>query len=257
MKLRALVVGMGLLCTFSSFAASELRYGLEAEYPPFESRNAAGELEGFDVDLGNAICKAAAMKCSWVETSFDALIPGLVAKKFDAINSAMNITEQRRKSIDFTQPIYRIPSQLVGKAGTAVEATPEGLKGKTIGVLQGSIQETYAKEHWEKQGVTVVSYKDQNMAWGDLLNGRIDASLVMSAAGQAGFLSKPQGKGFGFIGKPVSDDTILGSGIGFGLRKGDEATKKQLDAAIDKVRADGTIAKLADKYFPGIDVSVK
>ena len=239
MKLRALVVGMGLLCTFSSFAASELRYGLEAEYPPFESRNAAGELEGFDVELGNAICKAAALKCSWVETSFDALIPGLVAKKFDAINSAMNIT------------------QLVGKAGTAVEATPEGLKGKTIGVLQGSIQETYAKEHWEKQGVTVVSYKDQNMAWGDLLNGRIDASLVMSAAGQAGFLSKPQGKGFGFIGKPVSDDTILGSGIGFGLRKGDEATKKQLDAAIDKVRADGTIAKLADKYFPGIDVSVK
>ena len=237
MKLRALVVGMGLLCTFSSFAATELRYGLEAEYPPFESRNASGELEGFDVELGNAIRKAAALKCSWVETSFDALIPGLVAKKFDAINSAMNITEQRRKSIDFTQPIYRIPSQLVGKAGTAVEATPEGLKGK--------------------QGVTVVSYKDQNMAWGDLLNGRIDASLVMSAAGQAGFLSKPQGKGFGFIGKPVSDDTILGSGIGFGLRKGDEATKKQLDAAIDKVRADGTIAKLADKYFPGIDVSVK
>ena len=122
--------------------------------------------------------------------------------------------------------------------------------------MQGSIQETYAKEHWEKHGVTVVSYKDQNMAWGDLLNGRIDASLVMSAAGQAGFLSKPQGKGFGFIGKPVSDDTILGSGIGFGLRKGDEATKKQLDAAIDKVRADGTIKTLAEKYFPGIDVSV-
>ena len=100
-------------------SATELRYGLEAEYPPFESRNASGELEGFDVELGNAICKAAALKCSWVETSFDALIPGLVAKKFDAINSAMNITEQRRKSIDFTQPIYRIPSQLVGKAGTA------------------------------------------------------------------------------------------------------------------------------------------
>lgn len=78
----------------------------------------------------------------------------------------MNITEQRHKSIDFTQPIYRIPSQLVGKAGSAVEATPEGLKGKTIGVLRGSIQETYAKEHWEKHGVTVVSYKDQNMASG-------------------------------------------------------------------------------------------
>lgn len=256
-KVHALSLLVGMFSAFSTLAATEMRYGLEAEYPPFESRNSAGELEGFDIELGNAICKAASLKCSWVETSFDALIPGLMAKKFDAINSAMNITEQRRKSIDFTQPIYRIPSQLVGKAGNTFDATPEGLKGKTIGVLQGSIQETYAKEHWEKHGVTVVSYKDQNMAWGDLLNGRIDASLVMSAAGQAGFLSKPQGKGFGFIGKPVSDDTILGSGIGFGLRKGDEATKKQLDTAIEKVKADGTVTELAKKYFPGIDVSVK
>jgi lysine/arginine/ornithine transport system substrate-binding protein len=257
MKIKALLLTLGMFSVFSSFAASELRYGVEAEYPPFESKNAAGELEGFDIELGKAICQAAALKCSWVESSFDALIPGLVAKKFDAINSAMNITDQRRKSIDFTQPIYRIPSQLVGKAGDGMEATPDGLKGKTIGVLQGSIQETFAKEHWEKHGVTVVSYKDQNMAWADLLNGRIDASLVMSAAGQAGFLSKPQGKGFGFIGKPVSDDTILGSGIGFGLRQGDDATKAQLNTAIDNVRADGTITKLAAKYFPGIDVSVK
>ncbi|WP_202303655.1 ABC transporter substrate-binding protein [Dryocola clanedunensis] len=256
-KLHALGLAVGMLTTFSTLAATEMRYGVEAEYPPFESRNSSGELEGFDIDLGNAVCEAANLKCSWVETSFDALIPGLMSKKFDAINSAMNITEQRRKSIDFTQPIYRIPSQLVGKTGSVMEATPAGLKGKTIGVLQGSIQETYAKEHWEKQGVTVVSYKDQNMAWGDLLNGRIDASLVMSAAGQAGFLSKPQGKGFGFIGKPVSDDTILGSGIGFGLRKGDAETKKQLDAAIEKVKADGTVTTLAKKYFPGIDVSVK
>ena len=106
MKLKALFLGMGMLCSLSSFAATHLRYGLEAEYPPFESRNASGELEGFDIELGNAICKAAELKCTWVETSFDALIPGLVAKKFDAINSAMNITEQRRQSIDFTQPIH-------------------------------------------------------------------------------------------------------------------------------------------------------
>lgn len=257
MNVKTLVLSIGLLSSLSAFAAGELRYGVEAEYPPFESRNSAGQLEGFDIDLGNAICKAAGLKCSWVEGAFDALIPGLMAKKFDAINSAMNITDQRRKSIDFTQPIYRIPSQLVGKANSGLQATPEGLQGKTIGVLQGSIQETFAKEHWETRGVTVVSYKDQNMAWADLLNGRIDASLVMSAAGQAGFLSKPQGKGFGFIGQPVSDDTILGSGIGFGLRKGDTQTKQQLDAAIDKVRADGTITRLAAKYFPGIDVSVK
>jgi lysine/arginine/ornithine transport system substrate-binding protein len=109
MKITALTLALGMMCTFSAFAAGELRYGVEAEYPPFESRNTAGELEGFDIDLGNAICKAAQLKCSWVETSFDALIPGLVAKKFDAINSAMNITEQRRKSIDFTSRFIAFP----------------------------------------------------------------------------------------------------------------------------------------------------
>ena len=77
----------------------------------------------------------------------------------------MNITEQRRKSIDFTQPIYRIPSQLVGKAGSAVEASRRA-EGQNHRRSPGSIQETYAKEHWEKHGVTVVSYKDQNMARG-------------------------------------------------------------------------------------------
>ncbi|WP_313486356.1 transporter substrate-binding domain-containing protein, partial [Atlantibacter hermannii] len=156
-KIKTLCLALGMFSSFASFAATELRYGVEAEYPPFESRNAQGELEGFDIELGNAICAAASLKCSWVESSFDTLIPGLTAKKFDAINSAMNITEQRRKSIDFTQPIYRIPSQLVGKEGSGLDATAEALKGKTIGVLAGSIQETYAKEHWEKQGVEVVS----------------------------------------------------------------------------------------------------
>jgi hypothetical protein len=109
-----------------------MHYGQLAEQL---GRPGAARAVGAANDLGKAICEAAALKCDWVETSFDALIPGLMSKKFDAINSAMNITEKRRESIDFTQPIYRIPSQLVGKSGSAVDATPEGLKGKTIGWL--------------------------------------------------------------------------------------------------------------------------
>lgn len=255
-KLNALLVAVGLLSSLSVMAA-DIRYGVESQYPPFESRNAQGELEGFDIELGNAICKAGNLHCSWVESSFDALIPGLTAKKFDAINSAMNITEQRMKSIGFTTPIYRIPSQLVGKEGAGLQPTAAGLQGKNIGVLQGSIQETYAKQHWEPKGVTVTSYQDQNQVYNDMVAGRVDGTLVMSAAGQSGFLDKPQGKGFAFIGKAVEDDKILGSGIGYGLRKDDAELKKQLDAAIVKVQQDGTVTRLAKKYFPGIDVSVK
>ncbi|WP_437610940.1 ABC transporter substrate-binding protein [Erwinia sp. V71] len=256
-KMNALLIAVGLLSSVSVMAQQSLRYGVESQYPPFESRNAHGELEGFDIELGNAVCKAANITCSWVESSFDALIPALAAKKFDAINSAMNITEQRQKSIAFTTPIYRIPSQLVGREGAGLQPTAEGLKGKNIGVLQGSIQETYAKQHWETKGVTVTSYQDQNQVYNDMVAGRVDGTLVMSAAGQSGFLSKPQGKGFAFIGKAVEDDKILGSGIGYGLRKDDAELKKQLDAAIVKLQQDGTVATLAQKYFPGIDVSVK
>ncbi|MFG1172526.1 transporter substrate-binding domain-containing protein [Erwiniaceae bacterium CAU 1747] len=257
-KLNALFVAIGLLSSVSALAQQTLRYGVESQYPPFESRNASGELEGFDIELGNAICQAGNFKCSWVESSFDALIPALSAKKFDAINSAMNITAAREKSIAFTRPVYRIPSMLVAKTDAGLkDATPESLKGKSIGVLQGSIQETYAKKHWEPKGVTVTSYQDQNQVYNDMVAGRLDGTLVMSAAGQSGFLDKPQGKGFGFIGKAVEDDAILGSGIGFGLRKNDTQLKSELDAAIARVQTDGTLTRLAAKFFPGIDVSVK
>lgn len=256
-KLNILMLSLGLLSSSVVLAQTELRFGPEAEYLPFESKNTKGQLEGFDIDLGNAICEAGNFKCTWVETSFDALIPSLQAKKFDAINSAMNITEKRKESIDFTAPIYRIPTQLLGKPDTGLAPTPEALKVKNIGVLQGSIQEVYAKEHWEPKGVTVTAYKDQNLAYEDLAAGRLDGTLVMAAAGQSGFLNKPEGKGFGFIGKEVDDATILGSGIGFGLRKSDTELKVEFDKAIKQVQDDGTVEKLAKKYFPGFDVRVQ
>lgn len=256
-KLNALFVAIGLLTSMSALAQDTLRYGLESQYPPFESRNASGELEGFDIELGKAICQAGNFKCSWVESSFDALIPALAAKKFDAINSAMNITEARMKSIGFTHPIYRIPSMLIAKTGSGLLPTVDSLKGKSIGVLQGSIQEIFAKKHWEPQGVTVTPYQDQNQVYNDMVAGRLDGTLVMSAAGQSGFLEKPQGKEFSFAGKAVEDPVVLGVGIGFGLRKDDARLKEALDAAIVKVQNDGTVTKLAAKFFPGIDVAVK
>lgn len=256
-KLNALFVAVGLLTSVSALAQDTLRYGLESQYPPFESRNASGELEGFDIELGKAICQVGNFKCSWVESSFDALIPALAAKKFDAINSAMNITEARMKSIGFTHPIYRIPSMLIAKTGSGLQPTVDSLKGKSIGVLQGSVQETFAKKHWEPQGVTVTPYQDQNQVYNDMVAGRLDGTLVMSAAGQSGFLEKPQGKEFSFAGKAVEDPEVLGVGIGFGLRKDDAKLKEALDAAIVKVQNDGTVTKLAAKFFPGIDVAVK
>ena len=199
-KLAAMLV---LACSFGStaaFAADTLRFGLEAQYPPFESKSSTGELQGLDIDVGNAVCVAAQMTCKWVETSFDGLIPALQGRKFDAINSAMNATDQRRQAIDFTTVVYRVPTQLIAKTGSGLQPTAASLKGKSVGVLQGSIQETYAKAHWANAGVNVVPYQDQNQAYTDLVAGRLDGTLVLAPAGQTGFLSKPDGKGYSFVG---------------------------------------------------------
>lgn len=237
--------------------ASSMRFGIEAQYPPFESKDASGHLQGLDVDIGKAVCEQAHLTCTWVETSFDGLIPALQGRKFDAINSAMNATAQRRHTIDFTTVIYRVPTQLIARADSGLAATPESLKGKHVGVLQGSIQEAYAKAHWAPAGVDVVSYQDQNQVYADLVAGRLDATLVLAPAGQEGFLSRPDGKGFAFVGQPVRDEKILGSGIAFGIRRGDDALRTRLDAAIEKLQADGVVKALARKYLGDIDVSVK
>lgn len=248
-------------CAFASFStladSATLKYGLEAQYPPFESKNAQGQLQGFDIDVGNAICAAASLKCQWVETSFDGLIPALESRKFDAINSAMNVTEKRRQAIDFTDVIYRVPTKLIAKKGSGLLPTVDSLKGKHIGVLQGSIQEAFAMAHWAPKGVDVVSYQDQNQVYLDLSSGRLDGTLVLAPAGQTGFLARPDGKDYQFVGDAVQDDKILGSGIAYGLRKGDTATAEKLNAAIAKVKQEGLIKQLAKKYFGDIDVSVK
>lgn len=248
-------------CVLASFSAlaegTAFKFGLEAQYPPFESKSASGELQGFDIDVGNAVCAAAKLKCEWFDTAFDGLIPALQARKFDAINSAMNVTEKRRQAIDFTDVIYRVPSQLIAKKSSGLLPTVESLKGKHVGVLQGSIQESYAQAHWAPKGVDVVSYQDQNQVYLDLSSGRLDGTLVLAPAGQTGFLDRPDGKDFAFAGDAVRDDKILGSGIAFGLRKGDTANKQKLDAAIAKIKQEGVIQQLSKKYFGDIDVTVK
>lgn len=259
--MKKLKIALLLGCAVASFNAladgSVLKFGLEAQYPPFESKSATGELQGFDIDLGNAVCAAASVKCDWFDTSFDGLIAALQARKFDAINSAMNVTEKRRQAIDFTNVIYRVPTKLIAKKDSGLLPTVESLKGKHIGVLQGSIQESYAQAHWAPKGVDIVSYQDQNQVYLDLASGRLDGTLVLAPAGQSGFLSRPDGKDYAFVGDAVRDDKILGSGIAFGLRKGDTALKEKLDAAIAKVQQDGVVKSLSKKYFCDIDVSVK
>lgn len=245
------VMMMALIGSFSAACQAEtvIKFGVDPSFPPFESKAADGSLVGFDIDLGNAICEQAKAKCVWVETAYDSIIPALNAKKFDAVLSAMAITEKRKAQVNFSNVLYNIPSVLVAKKGSQLDATVDSLKGKVVGVAQGTTQEAYAVGMWQSKGIQVVSYQNQDSVNLDLETGRIDATFTNAAAAETGFLKTPQGTGFGFVGKTVLDPQYLGGGAAIALRKDDQAQLAIINQALAAIHADGTYTKLEKKYF--------
>ncbi|ORM72783.1 ABC transporter substrate-binding protein [Pantoea wallisii] len=243
----ALLLSLG---AFSQLTAAQqtLRFGVDPTFPPFESKASDGSLQGFDIELGNAICAQAKVKCQWVQIGFDGSIPALQAKKFDAILSAMSMTEKRRQQVAFSNMLYVTPSALLTPANSTLTEDISTLRGKNIGVAQGTIQETYAKSKWAPQGVNIVSYPNQMEIYPDLVAGRLDASLANAVSAEQGFLGTPEGKGY--VNKATLDDKeLLGNGVGIGLRKGDEANLTLINSALAELHKNGTYDKLAKKYF--------
>jgi histidine transport system substrate-binding protein len=250
-RVMALSLMLGLSSAASVFAAvpGSIRIGTDPTYPPFESKNAQGKLVGFDIDLANEICKRIHTQCTYVESDFDALIPSLKAKKIDAIISSLSITAKRQEEIAFSEKLYAANARLVAPKGSKIEPTIESLKGKNIGLLQGTTQETYANQNWRPKGVNVTPYANQDLVYQDLNAGRIDAAFQDEVQASEGFLKQPVGKNYAFAGPAVKDDKIFGVGTGMGLRKDDSELKAAIDKAFADMRKDGTYDKIAKKYF--------
>ena len=253
MKKLALSLSLALALSSVStvFAAipQKVRIGTDPTYAPFESKNAQGELVGFDIDLAKELCKRINTQCTFIENPLDALIPSLKAKKIDAIMSSLSITEKRQQEIAFSDKLYAADSRLIAAKGSPIQPTLESLKGKHVGVLQGSTQEAYGNERWRSHGVDVVAYQNQDLIYSDLAAGRLDAALQDEVAASEGFLKQPAGKDFAFAGPSVKDKKFFGDGTGIGLRKDDSELKAAFDKALAELRKDGTYDKMAKKYF--------
>lgn len=186
-------------------ASAKHSYRYRCHLRAFSSKDAKGDFVGFDIDLGNELCSRIKVKCTWVGSDFDSLIPSLKAKKIDAIISSLSITEKRQQEIAFSDKLYAADSRLIAPKGSSIQPTLESLKGKHVGVLQGSTQEAYGNERWRSQGVDVVAYQNQDLIYSDLAAGRLDAALQDEVAASEGFLKQPAGKDFAFAGPSVKD----------------------------------------------------
>lgn len=242
MKKLAIALIAAIAVAGSAVAADKIRIGTEGAYPPFNQIDAGGKLIGFDIDIANALCEQMKVTCEFVTQDWDGIIPGLLAKKYDAIVASMSITDERKQKVDFTERYYSNSLSFIRKKGAAIEQ--DKLKGKVLGAQRATI----AAEHIEKlygKTVDIKLYDTQENAFLDLEAGRIDVMVVDFGVG-FNWLQSSAGKGFEFFGKNAD----VNDHIGIAVRKGEKELADKFSQAIKAIRASGVYQKINAKYFP-------
>lgn len=224
-----------------------LKIATEGTYPPWSFKDAQGQLQGWDVDIANALCTKMKAKCEINAQDWDGIIPGLLAKKYDLIVASMAMTEQRRQRVDFSNKYKETVSRFIGKKGSPADVSPAALKGKTIGVQRGSIQAAYLSENYKQSDLKF--YDTPQAAELDLVAGRVDYILGNMVTYYVGFMKRPEAKDYEFVG-PELKGGLLGDGNGIALRKGDAELMAKVNAALAAIIADGTYDAITKKYFP-------
>lgn len=245
------VAALLLLASGGVAAAQEIRIATEGAYPPFNFTQPDGKVAGLEVELANALCERMKRPCTVVAQEWDGIIPGLLAKKYDAIMATMNITPERAKAIGFSVPYMVVPAYFVAPANSAIDGSPASLRGKTIGAQVSTTHSRYVEKHLGSDA-TLKTYDTASNLLADLKAGRLDAAITTGATA-SDWVKGDGGKSVKLVGQPVIDAEVFGPGIGVGLRKEDTALKQSFDEAIRAVVQDGTLARIAVRY---VDFSI-
>jgi ABC-type amino acid transport substrate-binding protein len=247
-SIRRWLVALALLffCALPGSAAEDqLRIIRGGVYPPFTYRDATGAMVGFEVDIADALCAVLVVRCVATDVSFEQMIPALLAGRGDVIIASLSITEERKKLVAFTNRYYRTPMQFIARRGFDRPITRDGLRGLRIGVTAGGTDEVYARNNFSGAATIVPLAGDENILNHALIEGQVDLLLGDSLA-MWPFITSTQGRDFAFVGEPIYVD----QDIGIAVRKQDEALRQRLNAAIARIRLDGTYQKINAKYFP-------
>ena len=228
-----------LLGSSIAVSAQELTFAMEPSYPPFETTNEKGEIIGFDVDVANAICKEIQATCKFKGEAFDALIPNLKAKRFDASISAIDITDARAKQVLFSDAYYDSTASYVALKG---KATLES--AKNVGVQNGTTFQQYTVA--ETKQYSPKSYASLQSAILDLKSGRIDI-IFGDTAVLADMISKePE---IQFVGEKVTNKKYFGNGLGIAMHKSNKDLAAQLNKGLAAIKANGEYQKIYDKWM--------
>ncbi len=271
-RLALVAVGIAMAPALAHAQAGKptsLKIATEGAFQPWNFTGAGGKLDGFEIELVNDLCRRMNVTCEIVAQDWDGIIPALNAKKYDAIVAGMSITDKRLEVINFSKPYAQVSNGIVvaknspeakalgpvakfnltsrpGESEAAVAKVRDALKGKTLGVQTSSSHSSFTDKYL-KGAVEIREYKTTEQYDLDLAAGRVDA-VIGDTTALRGTLDKPEFKDFAVAG-PGFSGGVLGRGVAVGLRKDSQELKGMFDTAITAAIADGTVKKLAEKWF--------
>lgn len=226
----------------SGVQAQSVRIATEGVYPPWNFVDESGNPAGYEIDLGNEICKRAALECTFQLNDWDSIIPNLVAGNYDVIMAGMSVTDERKASIDFSADYFPPePSKYMVRAGTALDF--DNLSGVNIGVQSSTIQAAYVDQNLAAAN-TVKAFANADQALADLNAGNVDVILA-----DGNYLTEVVAGSGGAL-ELVGPDVSIGGGVAAGLRKADDELEGKINEAIASMKADGTLDAMIIKWFP-------
>lgn len=233
MKKLILAAVMAVSATGGAMAQDTVRIATEGLYAPYNFINDAGKLDGFEIDLGNEICKRAELTCTFVQNDWDSMMPNLNSSNFDVIMAGMSITDERKKDRLFSENYY--PPATSFYVALSKDAD---IKGGTVAAQTGTIQAGHVAE----SGAQLVEFKTPDETVAAVKNGEADAVLA-----DKDYLQPIVDQSNGEL--VIVDQVSLGDGVGAAFRMSDAALVEKFNGAITAMKADGSLNELIKKWF--------
>jgi polar amino acid transport system substrate-binding protein len=221
-------------------ATKKIRVVMDATWPPFEMLNeTTKQPEGFDVDLMNAIAKKANLQIEFVNVPFDSALAGMAQCQYDVAISAITITEERKKSMLFTDPYFSAGQVVTVNSTNTDIKSKDDLSGKKVGAMLGT---TGAIEAEKIPGVIFSVYDTIDQAFLDVMNGQIDAAIADNPLA-IGFVGKNPAK-LKTVGPVFTDENY---GIAVCNKQPDLLTK--INQGLAAFKSEGGVDQLVNKWL--------
>ena len=215
-------------------------------YPPFNYME-DGEVVGFDVDTGREIAERLGVELNYVTSDWDGLTEGLRNKRYDGILGSMAITDERLEVVNFTIPYYYSGAQLFVLKDSGITQAAQ-MEGKKIAVTTG----TNFVQDAEDLGAEVSYYQDDNATLMELMNGRVDGVITDRLVGLNAMKEIAGGDDIIMV-----DNVLRLESMGIAINKDDTELLDKMNEILQEMHEDGTMKEISEKWFDGVDITVK